>query len=650
MKIKLILFSLLILLSVIPVSAQTTYYVCADTGGTCNASDSNAGTSKTATWFHAPGMTTFTGSYTHHTGDSIIFRGGDTWHFGNQTLNPHSGFQTGSWVKSTSGSGTSCNLNAAVGAIVTTSCDYIGVDQTWFNSSVCGASWCRPIMNLDNPVTTSIPGSCTYDYSTVGETLNFTGSDIILDNFEWTGACYNSAAGGFVATIFFTGNMIEAKNNYQHGFTLGAACANTGNDCDTYNFVSGIDDLTKYQRFDHNVFDNSDGTLGNSTTTASMAVFNQSLTEADHNVTNHISNGLKSRQAILIHDNLFQNTFQSSTGTHANIVEWSEVVYNVGTYYYNNLTTCPFANSTVGESVDMWPGTTGKNGYIFNNISNCNYNGGSGGNCYLVEGDKTPGNIFFLNNTTWYPCLLRNPNRGTNTVIYQNNQFINIPSCPTSGIACAISNFSGANVTATDNGNEVWQITANACGNAANNFAPTSGACATVGAGANLSSICSGMDNPTAALACASSYGGVTYNVTNHAAVDNTPVARGSSWDAGAYQFGGTPTAGTPTASPVAGSYSGTQNVTFSVTGGAPVICVAVSPTVPATNGTSGCTSGTLYTSPVPVSTSQTLKAIAGGTGFLDGSVGTFAYTITVPAGGVQAPANLQATANVQIQ
>ena len=31
---------------------------------------------------------------------------------------------------------------------------YWGVDQTWFNSGVCGASWCRPIFNA-NAVTTS---------------------------------------------------------------------------------------------------------------------------------------------------------------------------------------------------------------------------------------------------------------------------------------------------------------------------------------------------------------------------------------------------------------------------------------------------------------------------------------------------------------
>jgi hypothetical protein len=92
---------------------------------------------------------------------------------------------------------------------------------------------------------------------------------------------------------------------------------------------------------------------------------------------------------------------------------------------------------------------------------------------------------------------------------------------------------------------------------------------------------------------------------------------------------GGTPTAGTPTFSPVAGTYSSTQNVAISTSSGG-VICYNTTGS-PATNGTTGCTTGTLYTSPVSVSASETLYAVAGGTGYLDSSVGSAAYTITAP-------------------
>jgi hypothetical protein len=93
--------------------------------------------------------------------------------------------------------------------------------------------------------------------------------------------------------------------------------------------------------------------------------------------------------------------------------------------------------------------------------------------------------------------------------------------------------------------------------------------------------------------------------------------------------------AATPTFSPVAGTYTGTQTVTLSTTSGT-VICFTTNGTTPATNGTTGCTTGTHYTTPISVATSETVKAIAGGTGFTDSSVGSAAYTINpAPTAGV---------------
>jgi hypothetical protein len=554
--------------------AASAYYIAA------SGSDSNSGTSKSSPWLHAPGMSTCTANcaaYSHVAGDQIIFRGGDTWHFGNSSLSPFAGFSTAAWSWSHSGSATSCNLNAAAGAIVTTTCDYIGVDQTWYT----GGSWTRPILNLDNTVTTASPASCSYDYSTVANTVSISGNYVIFDNFEVFGACYNSAAGGSVPTFSVTGAQVRMTDLYYHGFMLGQACTSTTNDCDEYDVFAGVNSYSTYQRYDHNVIDNSDGTDGNSTTHATLLVFNQSLPEADHNVIAHTSDGLKYRFAILIHDNYFHNMMQSqqdqSSGTHANIMEWqgTGASYTLSTYYFNNLTDCPLAPSTIGESVDMYPGgvNSGKFGYIFNNISNCNYNGGIGTNCFQIEtdgGNGGPGRTYYFNNTTYYPCIFRTPRGTLATATFQNGHFINFSGCPTSGVSCAISNFSS--VTNTDSGNEVWQTTGGACGSMANNWAPTSGTCQTVGAGANLaSSICAGMDNSIAAAACTYAYGGVTYNTTNHTAVDNTPVARGSTWDASAYQYTST---GSVTLSPSSQSFgsvnvgSSSSNVTFTLTNG----------------------------------------------------------------------------------
>ena len=112
---------------------------------------------------------------------------------------------------------------------------------------------------------------------------------------------------------------------------------------------------------------------------------------------------------------------------------------------------------------------------------------------------------------------------------------------------------------------------------------------------------------------------------------------------------GGTPQASTPVFSPATGTYTGTQNVTITAaTGG--VICYNTTGS-PATNGTTGCTTGTFYTAPVGVATSETLYAVAGGTGYTDSSVGSATYIInTPPAAQVTISGSVTMSGNVVIQ
>ena len=86
-------------------------------------------------------------------------------------------------------------------------------------------------------------------------------------------------------------------------------------------------------------------------------------------------------------------------------------------------------------------------------------------------------------------------------------------------------------------------------------------------------------------------------------------------------------TAGTPSFSPAAGSYGSTQTVTISTVAGG-VICYNTTGS-PATNGTTGCTTGTLYTGTISVSSTETLYAVAGGTGYYDSAIASAAYTIS---------------------
>jgi hypothetical protein len=82
-----------------------------------------------------------------------------------------------------------------------------------------------------------------------------------------------------------------------------------------------------------------------------------------------------------------------------------------------------------------------------------------------------------------------------------------------------------------------------------------------------------------------------------------------------------------PTFSPIAGTYSGSQSVTLSTASSGAVICYNTTGS-PATNGSTGCATGTLYTGPVTVSSSETLFAVAGGAGYNDSPVGSASYVI----------------------
>jgi hypothetical protein len=85
------------------------------------------------------------------------------------------------------------------------------------------------------------------------------------------------------------------------------------------------------------------------------------------------------------------------------------------------------------------------------------------------------------------------------------------------------------------------------------------------------------------------------------------------------------PTAATPTFSPVAGTYTTTQNVILSdTTTGATIYYT--------TNGTAPSTSSTKYTGPISVSSTETIEAIAVASGYTDSTPASATYTITPPA------------------
>jgi len=117
----------------------------------------------------------------------------------------------------------------------------------------------------------------------------------------------------------------------------------------------------------------------------------------------------------------------------------------------------------------------------------------------------------------------------------------------------------------------------------------------------------------------------VQFGVTNSANGSNIAYADLMTTHAGAPTI-----VAMPTFTPAGGSYGSTQSVTIStVTGGSPAICYTTDSSTPTANGGGGCTHGSIYSTPVLVSSSETLKAVSSEDGIdFDSVVGSAAYTI----------------------
>jgi hypothetical protein len=535
--------------NVFAATTGTTYYIAA------NGSDSNSGTSKTSPWVHAPGMKNCANTCaatTPQAGDSFIFRGGDTWHFGNSSASPYVGaYQSfGYWQITWSGySGSPI---------------YFGVDQTWYS----GSSWTRPIFTGDNPLSTSFATSCAY--SDDGKNFLFleTVSYVTLDNFDWQGKCWTPANNANEQeTIYsYQTDHIIIENSYFHGWTVVEGNLSGTHALSNHVIVHGSDTgslgYANHNQFIADVFDGSDSSQGAANSAGCAIVVNAGSPcvsgfgldvdayDVHNSVFRYLADAMIPNNLYTNHDNLYEYIFPSfDDATHPDVI-YMDGDSGANQYVYNNI----FRHTYVNVTNDFYV-SSGYALYFFNNVlldnSNTYGTGVSSVNCLLLNNAQASGTVsaYLYNNTidgflaaqTTDSCsvTLANTNSPSyafkGTVYLQNNHWISYSSS-TSMRQCE----SGATCNFTDYGNDVFQSESTANGQGytpSNNYAPTSGG-ATLGAGANNTSLCSTFSADGAM--CSGTSGGASQQSGNGGEMADYPaipmVPRSSTWDAGAYE------------------------------------------------------------------------------------------------------------------
>lgn len=163
-------------------SYANTYYIDKTAGDDSRSSEQAQ--SKYTPWEHCPGMSGATGnasSYTLHAGDSVIFKGGETWGASDLAL--------------------SISRNGSSGNRI-----YFGVDQTWYS----GANWIRP----------------KFDGEVIDQNLiSVIGDYITIDNLELTNNQVNSY-GDFMIIINSAATYVTVKNCKIHDWEQSGSTQN----------------------------------------------------------------------------------------------------------------------------------------------------------------------------------------------------------------------------------------------------------------------------------------------------------------------------------------------------------------------------------------------------------------------------------------
>jgi len=377
-------------------SAATTHYISKSLG-----SDSNNGASTSAAWAHLPGMPSCTkncASYTPVPGDSFILKGGDTWDASDLDI-----FWT--W------SGTS---SAGI---------YVGVDQTWYDPSVCGTSFCRPIWNCGGA-----GNFCSYTKNGDGYWTDWSGVQYVtVDNIEVTGLYSSSSSNPNYFSIYGSNNTFE--HIYAHGWSHGTNASGATDSSVVFAPSTccggGLNNVMH-----DNVIDGSD------TTQDSMAAFfGSGIHSVYNNIIKYVSNGVEG-SADIVHDNWFGPINVSfATGDHQNAIQQQAPVdTNTNVFIYNNVIT----QINDGGIVKIWTEQAAVNNgaintYVFNNVV---FNNVPGNDVDICQQGTNCGTHYYFNNT--FQCgndsstdICSAPGGGgpTTVVYWTNNHCITSMTC-----------------------------------------------------------------------------------------------------------------------------------------------------------------------------------------------------------------------------
>jgi hypothetical protein len=540
-----------------------------------NGSDSYDGLTEASghPWLHAPFMPNCTGNCATVTSQSvsawpgvgIIFRGGDTWHFGNSSATPYVG-GTWEWNTGTLPEGTTSHPI------------YIGVDQSWYS----GLSWARPIFSADNPPcnastvgtlpdgatctgTTDGYGQPSYYVSSCGYQISSTNNFIdesfvygyIWDNFEMSGLCQSSTGQPAHHDEYFSYGSLQGPttfiNLYMHGASHLQFQAKNGANCtglvctNIFAFTGGSNSQTYGEIVANTVVDFSDSDPGGE------SLCFGGFWNVSYNVFRYTTNCLPNA-VHLFHDNLYEYFFENG---HGNLLE--DIDEGTGANaFYNNVFRHVENLLTTGGGVFLWlsPPTSATTDYVFNNIG---YDVGAleylnfGG----TAGNNAQGTYTYFNNT-WQtdvsqPILRCNlyTNGRVNDV---NNHYIDNQSYILSPCSTLTTTTSLAQTNAQADANVSMHFDQYSALETLG-YSPVLSTNSTVGAGTNqYSDYCSALSTAglsAAATACQSdtTYA-CTYNTSNHTvSCPAQTVARPSSgaWDVGAYEFTAQPSPNPPT-------------------------------------------------------------------------------------------------------